>query len=1168
MNKTLRKLISFVLACVSIADASVIGADSAFMAEKISDSDFDSFVQMQDKNIYIEKGDMYSVEEGSKIVVIGNDGEKKIITLKEGINGIYNYIATKTGDYIYSEVTGIYSTDISAVYDTSDIGVYNYLSQSSSYYSFDFLDSNYRLSTEEGAIIVGTGDNYALMNTDGEIVSDEYLSIFRISNGFYETVSVNDDRFRFGVIDSEGKTIIEPSEEIRVVYLTSDGNNFLVDGVNEDYFTDLEGNVISDKYAQIDGIKKDADGISGWSGEGNYAAEVDEDGNYGELYKYYVGCRAGYVLSDKIYVFTDSEGNKAAAFNSMSPETGYYEKIEQSSFDEGFLFFREDENKQVFDYYDHDGNIIFDSCDNIGVLNISYNSIGEHDAVYYMVSKEKKMYLYDAEKKLKLENDMIYMSEQAIDSAFSYNLTENDCCFFCYENNRLKMYNVLCEPLENGDFQEPAGKFCGSTICNGDRVYHLYKNNGKYTIYNYDYSKSAELNLNTKHEGNTIVYAELDNPSYSDRIYVKTGEFSSGNGKNELIDETYSFCINDDMQIFDTNSYYSAEQKGDYVLCCENYTYKRAVYDFSGKMVLELKEGQNFSSSDGVYYLSENGSFIILGSNLNEITDKINGEIKNEYSYCYYDEKSDKETYGVINSKDGKVTDSIYNSVIRFDEISPSWNHKECGCPLDSLIAVRDGAIDIYDSERKLVREIKTGLEGTVSFGSAEADSDILYVNAKNSNTGKTTTIIYDMLNEELIYSQIGEYESVSCVKEGYAVVTVLNDGIYGQGLIKADGTEVIPPLNGLSIDMKLGCYRIDSEIGVFYSADKGEAEYYPNGTATKEKNDYIGLNGLYTEMNNLDFVFADKNGYSLAVKIKNGNYIVFKDSKWGICKSDGTVLIEPKYDALRDVTDNLMVTVNGEADENGLMTEYVGIIDSEGNTVVEPFAENKTNFGGAGSIMYADGVYHIRKNSGITSTGYIYQDLKISDRYNEFTAEYGYDTAVKCEGVYIVRKNGLYGVVTSNNDVIIPIEYADVLRFVSNNYTLASNTEINDILASDRYCSPIYKLDDGTGLISLRKQNGKICAFRISNDVEIADNLGDMNGDGVIDASDASDVLHIYALLSTGGEDKVSEDSLIIADVNRDGNADASDASAILGYYAYLSTQGGNMTITEYINS
>ena len=63
---------------------------------------------------------------------------------------------------------------------------------------------------------------------------------------------------------------------------------------------------------------------------------------------------------------------------------------------------------------------------------------------------------------------------------------------------------------------------------------------------------------------------------------------------------------------------------------------------------------------------------------------------------------------------------------------------------------------------------------------------------------------------------------------------------------------------------------------------------------------------------------------------------------------------------------------------------------------------------------------------------------------------------------------------------------------------------------------------------------------------------VGDVNADGVIDSSDASEILSAYATASVGGEITIDT---IIGDVNHDGIVDASDASEVLKKYAALST-------------
>lgn len=87
-----------------------------------------------------------------------------------------------------------------------------------------------------------------------------------------------------------------------------------------------------------------------------------------------------------------------------------------------------------------------------------------------------------------------------------------------------------------------------------------------------------------------------------------------------------------------------------------------------------------------------------------------------------------------------------------------------------------------------------------------------------------------------------------------------------------------------------------------------------------------------------------------------------------------------------------------------------------------------------------------------------------------------------------------------------------------------------------------------------------------VTTDVSVVYEKGDVNGDGKTDASDASQILKIYATLSTGGTPEESAAQLEAADADGDGKVDAGDASLILGYYAYLSTQGA-ISLDDYIN-
>ena len=71
------------------------------------------------------------------------------------------------------------------------------------------------------------------------------------------------------------------------------------------------------------------------------------------------------------------------------------------------------------------------------------------------------------------------------------------------------------------------------------------------------------------------------------------------------------------------------------------------------------------------------------------------------------------------------------------------------------------------------------------------------------------------------------------------------------------------------------------------------------------------------------------------------------------------------------------------------------------------------------------------------------------------------------------------------------------------------------------------------------------------------ASGLGDINGDSVINAVDASEILSEYARVSTNQKAKFTDEQKKCADVDKNGNINAVDASQVLSYYAYKSTSG-----------
>ena len=77
---------------------------------------------------------------------------------------------------------------------------------------------------------------------------------------------------------------------------------------------------------------------------------------------------------------------------------------------------------------------------------------------------------------------------------------------------------------------------------------------------------------------------------------------------------------------------------------------------------------------------------------------------------------------------------------------------------------------------------------------------------------------------------------------------------------------------------------------------------------------------------------------------------------------------------------------------------------------------------------------------------------------------------------------------------------------------------------------------------------------------------FGDINGDGTVDATDASAVLAAYASISSGQDSPLYTYQESAADVNGDGFVDAVDASMILSYYAYASVSEEEAVFSDFL--
>ena len=110
-----------------------------------------------------------------------------------------------------------------------------------------------------------------------------------------------------------------------------------------------------------------------------------------------------------------------------------------------------------------------------------------------------------------------------------------------------------------------------------------------------------------------------------------------------------------------------------------------------------------------------------------------------------------------------------------------------------------------------------------------------------------------------------------------------------------------------------------------------------------------------------------------------------------------------------------------------------------------------------------------------------------------------------------------------------------------------------------------MYATSDTLSYAGIASESSSHSLIQVSEPVTSDVILGDVDGNGKVDATDASQILQEYASLSTYNPSAFSAAQFTAADVDRDGNISASDASIVLKFYSFIST-GGSGTLEAYM--
>ena len=514
-----------------------------------------------------------------------------------------------------------------------------------------------------------------------------------------------------------------------------------------------------------------------------------------------------------------------------------------------------------------------------------------------------------------------------------------------------------------------------------------------------------------------------------------------------------------------------------------------------------------------------------------------------------------------------------------------------------------DKSVVIMDWDGTVLHEFVNDYSySSVSFSAYEP----LVVNGTDAKSGERTSVVYDAYTDQVLYQQTGQYDYVQSAAGDYAVVTNFddanvslwtNDTIYRQGLIRFDGSEVIAPTNELfitldSTNLKVNKYWTGLALDSTYY-DKQERDVYAvirNHPKPYDDSPYALetiSDGVYVDIDAIDPQYAADQGFLTAARLSDGHYAVISGGKWGLADEAGTLLHAPSYDAIYEYRDGLglasvdgmetvhMSTYDYEMGESVTVEEerivpHVGVICSSGKELIAPFYNDSLESSQLSKVTCAfkcrdSATLYFRQGSEDNADRASYWDMTAETVNNTMTETYGYDAAEAFGDLYLVRKDGCMGIVTADNSVVLPVEFAKVLYFNATPCSLVNiHPTLGSSLSQEAFTAPMQKLDDGTLLVSVETMDGKVQAYRIREAGAASGLIGDLNGDGKVDAGDATEILIASAKMGAGLDSGLTAQQMALADVNGDGEVNAGDASEVLQFAAAVGA-GENVTPESY---
>lgn len=405
--------------------------------------------------------------------------------------------------------------------------------------------------------------------------------------------------------------------------------------------------------------------------------------------------------------------------------------------------------------------------------------------------------------------------------------------------------------------------------------------------------------------------------------------------------------------------------------------------------------------------------------------DKSQGKIiSKDYAVAFKDNK-----WGVIDNEGNIVIDPSYAEMI----VIPNSKNDVFLCTYDVDYTSGTYKTKTLNSKNE---EIFTDYEKVEAIQNMDDKANVWYENncLKVEKSGKYGVI--NLSGKELLSCEYDQITSIEGIKNAFKY---LKDGKYG--VVDSEGKIVLKPeytdITNLGKDSKDG-FIIKNEEGKY-----GVVNYSGETVLTPDYESVLKVHGndLYVVTKSGKQVLVKNDGNEILttgfdaitaiLKNQENGIIVKNNNKYGVIKTTGDVIIEAKYDDLKEAKSGILI-----AKENG---KY-GVINLEGNTKVE-FKYNSITYNEVANIYIAenesfnneilDDQYNV-KLSGILidlSEEKDFIELRVNNEYKYYNfklEEKNVSDIFTSNTLFLSKKNGKYGFLDKSGKVIVDYIYDD----------------------------------------------------------------------------------------------------------------------------------------------